>query len=284
MGLYRNDYKEIANMAAGIRILSLQAISTLGQGHVGGSLSVADVLAVLYEKIMDVDWTKPGWKNRDHLIVSKGHAGPAVYAALALKGYFPHQELTTLNQPKTNLPSHCDRLKTKGVDMTTGSLGQGVSAAVGIALGCRMQELKGFTYLIMGDGEANEGQVWEAAQFASKQKLGRLIGFLDWNKLQLDGTLEEVSGVANFEEKFMAFGWQTIVIDGHDFHQIYDAIILGQQTPEQPTMIIMQTTKGKGFARAEQAAANNHSMAVSSRDYSDAVREIEKWLAEQQSY
>lgn len=283
MGLYRNDYQEIATLAGGIRILSLQAISSLGQGHVGGSLSIADVLAVLYEKVMNVDQTKPDWRLRDRLVVSKGHAGPAVYAALALKDFFPHQQLSTLNQPRTNLPSHCDRLKTKGVDMTTGSLGQGASTAVGIALGNQIQEIGSYTYLILGDGETNEGQVWEAAQFAVNQKLENLIGFVDWNKKQLDGRVEDISGTANFQEKFEAFGWHTVTIDGHDFHQIYDAIMEAKKVAGKPSMIILDTIKGKGFSKAENTEMN-HSIGVSAEDYKQAVKEIQEFLAQSQTY
>lgn len=272
--LFKNDFDTVCSLAGGIRILALQAISGVGQGHVGGSLSIADVLGVLYGKVMSIVPTSPQREKRDFLVVSKGHSGPAVYAALALTGYFPAQQLSTMNRPLTNLPSHCDRLKTAGVDMTTGSLGQGASSAAGIALGNRIKGLKNFTYLILGDGECNEGQVWEAAEFAAHQKLGHLIAFVDWNKKQLDGEIEKISGGGNFEEKFRAFGWDAVTIDGHDLNAIYDAIMAAQNVEDKPSVIVLDTIKGKGFTKAENTA-NNHSMAVSKDDFKDAVQEIQ---------
>lgn len=274
--LYKNDYGKVKEMACDIRILALQSINSLGQGHVGGSLSIADTLAVLYGKVMDVDPLRPTAPGRSQLVVSKGHCGPAVYAALALNGFFPAQNLVTLNKPMTTLPSHCDRLKTRGVDMTTGSLGQGASTACGIAMTNKIKKRHGVkTYLILGDGECNEGQVWEAAQFAAKQKLNNLIAFVDWNKKQLDGYIEDISGKGNFEEKFRAFGWNAVTVDGHDVNAIYDAIDAAQQETERPSVIVLDTIKGKGFKKAEETMGN-HSMAVSDEDFKEAVKEIQK--------
>lgn len=273
--LFRNDYKNIATLAANIRILALQAIYSVGSGHVGGSLSIADTLAVLYGKTLDVDFNNPKHKKRSQLVVSKGHCGPAVYAALALSDFFPAQNLVTMNRPLTTLPSHCDRLKTPGIDMTTGSLGQGASAACGIALSHKIKKNFGVkTYLILGDGECNEGQVWEAAQFAVKHDLHNLITFVDWNKKQLDGYTDEISGPCNFEEKFKAFGYNAVTIDGHDIHEIHDAITMAQQQMEKPTAIILDTIKGKGFKKAEEEP-NNHSMPITEEDLKEAVKQIQ---------
>lgn len=282
--LYRNDYKNIATLAANIRILALQAIYSVGSGHVGGSLSIADTLAVLYGKVMDTDPLHAKDKNRSQLVVSKGHCGPAVYAALTLSDYFPAQNLVTMNRPLTTLPSHCDRLKTPGIDMTTGSLGQGASAACGIALGHKISKRHGVkTYLILGDGECNEGQVWEAAQFTVKHDLHNLITLVDWNKKQLDGATEDISGPCNFEEKFKAFGYNAVTIDGHDIHDIYDAITMAQNEVTKPTAIILDTVKGKGFKKAEEEP-NNHSIPVSEDDLKAAVKEIQINLNKQLEY
>ena len=179
--------KELRVFAEEIRVETLKELANLGFGHIGGSMSVVELLAVLYGKEMRIDPKDPQWADRDKLVMSKGHAGPAVYATLALKGYFPKEDLLTLNQGGTNFPSHCDRLKTTGVDMTTGSLGQGISTACGLALGNRILGRDAFTYLVLGDGECDEGQIWEGAAFAAHQKLSNLIAFVDLNKQQLDG-------------------------------------------------------------------------------------------------
>ena len=192
----------LEKIAREIRILTVKCIASLGSGHIGGSMSIVDVLTALYYKEMNVDPKNPLMEGRDRLVVSKGHAGPAVYATLAHKGYFPESELYTLNKYGTNLPSHCDMNKTPGVDMTTGSLGQGISCAIGLALGSKIKNDNATIYAIIGDGESQEGQVWEAAFFASHKKLDNLIVFLDYNKMQLDGTLEEVNDSGNMYDKF----------------------------------------------------------------------------------
>ena len=178
-----------------IRALTATCISNLGAGHIGGSLSIVDVLTVLYYKHMNIDPKNPKWDERDRLVVSKGHAGPAVYATLAHKGYIDKEELLTLNKLGTNLPSHCDMNKTPGVDMTTGSLGQGISCAVGMALASKMRKTPEHIYVIIGDGESQEGQVWEAAMYASQRKLDNLIVFLDYNKYQLDDSTDNINSL-----------------------------------------------------------------------------------------
>ena len=184
--------KQLRVFAEEIRVETLHELAHLGFGHVGGAMSIVELLAVLYGGEMKINPADPQWEDRDRLVVSKGHAGPAVYATLALKGYFPKEMLLTLNQGGTNLPSHCDRTKTPGIDMTTGSLGQGMSTAIGVALGNKLKKSDAYTYLILGDGECNEGQVWEGAMFAPHFKLDHLIAFVDYNKQQLDGACDDV--------------------------------------------------------------------------------------------
>lgn len=267
-----NLKKELDAFALKIRIGTVEAIKSRGFGHIGGSLSVADALAVLYGSVMKVDPANPQDPNRDKLVCSKGHAGPAVYATLALKGFFPYEDLKTLNQPGTNFPSHCDRNKTPGVDMTTGSLGQGTSLAVGLAVGDAIKGRSCRTFLMVGDGELNEGQVWEAAMFAAAKKVNNLVWLVDWNKRQLDGALCDVLEPFNLEEKFRAFGFDACTVDGHDVEALHAALTKPAQ--DKPIAIILDTVKGKGVSSVEQTASN-HSMNVS-QDVFDS------WLAELQ--
>jgi len=268
--------KELMKLACQIRIGIVEEIKARGFGHIGGSLSVADVLAVLYGEIMHYDPKNPNMEERDKLVCSKGHAGPAVYATLALKGFFPYEMLKTLNQPGTNLPSHCDRKKTPGVDMTTGSLGQGTSLAVGMALGDKIKGRNCRTYLIVGDGEANEGQVWEAAMFTAAKKVNNLVWIIDNNKKQLDGFTTDVLDTFSLEEKFRAFGFDAIKIDGHDVEQIYEA--LSRKADEKPIAVILDTIKGKGITEVEEAAGN-HSMAPKPEDCDRWLDTLNKELA-----
>ena len=250
---------ELKKFALQIRIGVAEQIKARGFGHIGGSLSVADALAVLYGDVMRYDPENPKWEERDKLVCSKGHAGPAVYAALALKGFFPYEELKSLNQPGTNLPSHCDRQKTVGVDMTTGSLGQGTSLAAGIALGDRIKGRDSKTYLIVGDGECNEGQVWEAAMFASAKKLTNLVWLIDENKKQLDGYTRDVLDTADLRVRFEAFGFEALRINGNDVTQIHEALIA--PVGDRPRAIILDTVKGYGIADVAETFGN-HSMTV----------------------
>lgn len=261
---------ELEKFAMQIRIALLDTLKARGFGHIGGSMSVADALAVLYGGVMKIDPNNPNWPERDKLICSKGHAGPAVYATLALKGYFPYEKLMTLNQPGTDLPSHCDHNKTTGIDMTTGSLGQGTSLAVGVALGDRLKGRDSRTFLIVGDGECNEGQVWEAAMFTAAKKLTNLVWLIDWNKKQLDGYTAEVLDPFNLEEKFRAFGFDACTINGNDVEQLQSA--LTKQAGEKPFAIIMDTVKGKGIREVEETASN-HSMSPSKEKF-------DQWLAD----
>ena len=264
----------LEQIAREIRILTVKCIASLGSGHIGGSMSIVDVLTALYYKEMNVDPKNPLMEGRDRLVVSKGHAGPAVYATLAHKGYFPESELYTLNKYGTNLPSHCDMNKTPGVDMTTGSLGQGISCALGLALGSKIKNDNATIYAIIGDGESQEGQVWEAAFFAGHKKLDNLIVFLDYNKMQLDGTLEEVNDSGNMYDKFKSFGFDTYSIDGHNIDEIIATIEKAKTVKGMPHMIVLNTIKGKGVSFAEAAKANSHSMPISKEALEEAIKEL----------
>ena len=261
--------KELQKLALEIRIGIVEEIQARGFGHIGGSLSLADALAVLYGAVMRYDSQNPKWPDRDKLVCSKGHAGPGVYATLAVKGFFPYEDLKTLNQPGTYLPSHCDKNKTPGVDMTTGSLGQGTSAAVGIALGDRLKGRDSRTYLLVGDGESDEGQVWEAAMFTAAKKITNLIWLVDDNKKQLDGYTQDVLPIFDLEAKFAAFGFDARRVDGNDIAQVYDA--LTAPIGDKPRAIILDTVKGKGIREVEETMGN-HSM-------TGAADVCDKWLA-----
>ena len=259
-----------------IRRGTVTCIGSLGVGHIGGALSMADVLAALYFKHMRIDPKNPQKEGRDRLIVSKGHAGPAVYAALAERGFFPKSELLTLNQAGTNLPSHCDMNKTPGVDMTTGSLGQGFSCAAGVAKASLLRGDGAVIYTIIGDGESQEGQIWEAAMFAAQHKLENLIAFTDNNGYQIDGAIEEICGIAPLDQKWAAFGWNVIAADGHDADKISDAITAALRMRNgKPAMIILKTVKGKGVGFIEAAKAGCHNMNLSKEQVEAALKELE---------
>jgi transketolase len=213
--------------------------------------------------------------ERDRFVLSKGHAGPALYAVLADKGYFDVSELKTLNKPGTKLPSHCDMLKTRGIDMTAGSLGQGLSCAVGMAKGSKIKKDNAYIYCIIGDGESQEGEVWEAAMTAAHYKLNNLIVFTDSNKLQIEGKVEDILGVQPLDEKWKAFGWNVMSIDGHDVQQINDAIDNAKECMDKPTMIILNTIKGKGVSFIEALGAANHHMAITEEQALLALKELE---------
>ena len=254
-----NEKRELQVFAAEIRIALLEELKARGFGHIGGSLSICDLLAVLYGKVMRYKPEEPKWADRDKLVCSKGHAGPAVYATLALKGFFPKEDLATLNRPHTNLPSHCDKNKTIGVDCTTGSLGQGTSQAVGMALGDKLKGRPSRTFLIVGDGEIDEGQCWEAAMFTAAKKVTNLVWIVDDNKKQLDGPTAEILPSGDLRAKFEAFGFDAVRVDGHDVEQLYAA--LTKEPADKPLAIIMDNVKGRGVKAVEETASN-HSMTV----------------------
>lgn len=259
-----------------IRIQTIKAIGAAGKGHIGGSLSIADVLSVLYFDEMKVDPDNPKMQGRDRLVLSKGHAGPALYATLALKGFFPLDWLMTLNKPNTNLPSHCDMIRTPGVDMTAGSLGQGISCAVGIAKAAKIMNGKEYIYVILGDGESQEGCVWEASMAAAHYKLDNLIVFLDNNNMQVDGMTDEIMSILNPVDKWNAFGFKTFEVNGHDVEEIKNTITLAKKDKDgKPTMIVMNTIKGKGVPFIEAEGSSNHSMALSPEQVNIALDKLE---------
>ncbi len=267
---------ELALLANEIRQETIKCIASVGIGHLGGSLSIADLLAVLYFDQMKIDPRDPKKADRDMLVCSKGHAGPAIYSALAMKGYFDKSLLYTLNQPNTDLPSHCDMRRTPGIDMTTGSLGQGISTACGIALANQMDGKDDlYTYAIMGDGESQEGQIWEAAMFASHRKLSNLIAFVDNNNLQIDGTVDQVCSLGDVTEKYRSFGWDAVRVNGHDVEAIHDAIEKAKTVKDKPSVIVLDTIKGKGIKSIENQASN-HNMNVNPDQLEAFLKELDE--------
>lgn len=272
------EKKALQAFAVKIRMAALDAIHSIGSGHIGGAMSIADVLAVLYGREMQVRPADPTWPDRDKLVVSKGHAGPSVYGTLALMGYFPYEELKTLNRGGTRLPSHCDRNKTPGIDVTTGSLGQGTSQAAGLALGDKLKGRKNRVFLIVGDGEANEGQCWEAFMFASAKKLDNLVVMIDWNKRQLDGYGDEVLPMGDFVAKMEAFGFDTVKVDGSDVEALAAALEHTREGHGKPFAIVLDTIKGHGIADVENTEMN-HSMPVNDERYAKWTGELKAELA-----
>lgn len=242
-----NELLELKKFSAEIRIEILKMLKWRRYGHLGGSLSIVELLSVLYGKYMDIDPKNPQKEDRDYLVLSKGHAGPALYSTLALKGFFDKAMLNTLNEIQTNLPSHPDRLKTPGIDATTGSLGQGTSQATGIAYGLRMEKSDKKVYLICGDGELNEGQVWEAFQFIAHHKLNEVIVFIDQNRMQLDGTTEEILNPFDIRLKMEAFGFDAQEVDGSSEEEIIKAIEHARSVKDKAVCIVLNTVKAQGF-------------------------------------
>ena len=243
--------RQVDRFAAEMRIAILETLATCGFGHIGGSMSIVELVALLYEKVLRYDANNPKWEERDRVILSKGHAGPTLYAALALKGILPKEALKTLNAGGSMLPSHSDKNYTPGVDATMGSLGQGLSAALGQAMGFRLRGFDNYVYAILGDGETQEGQIWEAAMAAPHFKADHLIAFIDNNGLQLDGKVKNVLGCGSYRERFELLGWFAQEVDGHDVSAIDDAIAAAKAQSGKPSMIVLDTVKGKGVSFAE---------------------------------
>ena len=244
-------------------------------GHPGGSLSVIDIMTALYYDVMNIDVANPQKEDRDRFILSKGHAAPALYAVLADKGYFDKELLGTLRQFGSPLQGHPDMKKIKGVEISTGSLGQGLSVANGMALASRLQNIPYRVYVAMGDGELQEGQVWEAAMTSAQYKLDNLTAFVDYNNLQIDGNVSDIMNVASVEDKFKAFGWHVISIDGHNFEEILKAIDEAKQTKGKPTMIVANTIKGKGVDFMENVCGF-HGVAPTEEETKRAIEQLEK--------
>jgi len=266
---------DLNRLAAEFRHIVTDIICRSGSGHIGGSLSLVEILITLYWRVMRVDPADPQWEERDRLVLSKGHAGPVLYTALAYKGYFPVEELVTLNADDTRLPSHCDMLRTPGLDMTAGSLGQGLSAAVGMALGLRLDERESRVFCIIGDGESDEGQIWEAAMFAGHHKLDNLIAITDYNGLQVDGPTKEILGLEPLADKWRAFGWEAMEVAGHDWDDLNDTLTWAGAMQGKPKMIIARTCKGKGIPALENRT-ESHNVKVPDEEtyqrYVDPVR------------
>lgn len=270
--------RELEIAACKIRQGIIEGVHSAKAGHPGGSLSIADLLAYLYFDKMKLNPADPKMADRDRLVLSKGHAAPALYAALANRGYFPVEELPTLRHTGARLQGHPDMKHIPGVDMSSGSLGQGVSCAVGMALSAKHFGESYRVYAILGDGECEEGQVWEAAMFAGNKKLSNLTAFVDFNNLQIDGTCDEVNSPAPLDKKFEAFGWNAIVIDGHDFDAIEAAVSAAEKVTDRPTAIIMNTVKGKGVSYMENAC-EWHGKAPGDDLYEVAIKELNEQLA-----
>jgi transketolase len=254
----QKEVEALSAKAREIRKAVIEAIGSLGIGHIGGCMSIVETLTILYYKFMNVDPANPRMTDRDKLVLSKGHAGPTLYAILADLGFFPREWLATLNRGGSRLPSHCDMNLTPGVDMTTGSLGHGLSAAVGMALGHKLDGLASTIYVILGDGECNEGQVWEAAMAAAQFGLDNLVGFVDYNKMELDGYMEEVMDIADITSKWASFNWSVQRVDGHDYRQLERAILRAKSGRAGPSMIVLDTIKGKGCCFAENRVESHH--------------------------
>ncbi|MDH2314157.1 transketolase [Fusobacterium nucleatum] len=266
------DVSFLKEKAKEIRKSIVSMITEAKSGHPGGSLSATDILTALYFSEMNVDPANPKMEGRDRFVLSKGHAAPAIYATLAEKGYFSKDELMTLRKFGSRLQGHPDMKKLPGIEISTGSLGQGLSVANGMALNAKMFNENYRTYVILGDGEVQEGQIWEAAMTAAHYKLNNLCAFLDNNNLQIDGNVSEIMGVEPLDKKWEAFGWNVIKIDGHDFEQILSALDKARECKDKPTMVIAKTIKGKGVSFMENVCGF-HGVAPT-------LEELERALAE----
>ena len=264
---------ELKRLANDVRIGIIEGVYSAGCGHPGGSLSIADIITYLYFEEMNVDPKNPKWEGRDRFVLSKGHTAPALYSVLAERGYFEKEELKTLRQATSRLQGHPDMKGTPGVDMTTGSLGLGISAACGMALSAKVYGNPYRVYAIVGDGESEEGQVWEAAMFAAHYKLDNLCCVLDWNGLQIDGPIAEVMNPTPHDEKFRAFGWHVISIDAHDFSAIEAAFAEAKTVKGKPTVIIAKSVKGKGVSYMENKC-EWHGQAPKEEQYKIAISEL----------
>lgn len=271
--------KELQIFAAKARIGVIEGVYNAKAGHPGGSLSICDLLAYLYNGEMSIDASNPHMEDRDRFVLSKGHAAPALYATLAFKGFFPVEDLKTLRKSDSYLQGHPNMNKIPGVDMSTGSLGQGISAAVGMALGAKLDKKDFRVYTVLGDGEIEEGEVWEAAMFAANRGLDNLVAVVDYNGLQIDGTVEEVNSPYPIADKFKAFKWNVVEIDGHDFDAIESALENARATKGVPTCIVMKTIKGKGVSYMENAVGW-HGKAPNTEEYEQAMTELKAALAE----
>ncbi|TYP57856.1 transketolase [Thermosediminibacter litoriperuensis] len=273
MAITKEKVEELSEIARRIRRHIIEMTAEAGSGHPGGSLSCTDILVTLYFHVMKVDPKNPNWPERDRFVLSKGHAAPALYAVLAEKGYFPTEELKTLRKIDSMLQGHPDMKNTPGVDMTTGSLGQGLSSANGMAIAGKLDGKDYRVYVLLGDGELEEGQVWEAAMAAAHYKLDNLTAFVDHNGLQIDGPITQVMSPEIIQEKFRAFGWHVIDVDGHDFEEIAGAIEEAKNIKGRPTVIVAKTVKGKGVPYMENQV-DWHGKAPSREQAEEALKSL----------
>ncbi len=274
-----NMKKQLEIFAVKERIGIIEGVHAAKAGHPGGSLSICEVLSYLYNVEMRIDPKNPAWQSRDRLVLSKGHAAPAVYAALALKGFFPVDDLKPLRKSDSYLQGHPNMNKIPGIDMSTGSLGQGISAAVGMALGAKLDGADFRVYTILGDGEIEEGEVWEAAMLAGNKQLDNLVAVVDYNGLQIDGTIEEVNSAYPIADKFKAFNWNVVEIDGHNYDEIEAAFSNAKAVKGKPTCIVMKTVKGKGVSYMENQVGW-HGKAPNDEEYEIAMNELNAALKE----
>lgn len=275
----KNTLNQLEILAAKIRYDVLDMLQHRGYGHLGGSLSLVELMSVLYGKQMQYDATNPKWEKRDRVVLSKGHAGPVWYSALAESGFFDKEWLYTLNDGGTKLPSHPDRTKTPGVDMTTGSLGQGTSTAAGIATALKKSHIDRYVYLIVGDGELNEGQCWEAFQYIANYKLNNCIVIIDDNKRQLDGYTKDIMNPFDISKKMEAFGFFTQKVKGNDIEAIDDAINQAKEVKDKAVCIVLDTIKGQGVPYFENMFSN-HSVKFNTDEINDAANEAKQALLE----
>lgn len=271
------EIKSLKLSAAHVRKMALEAVYSAKSGHPGGSLSCADILTYLYMYKMNVNPKAPKDTDRDRFVLSKGHCAPALYGALAEKGFFSKEDIKTFRNIGSYLQGHPDMKGVPGVDMSTGSLGQGISAACGMALAAKLDNKSYRVYSVLGDGESEEGQVWEAAMFAAHYKLDNLTAFLDFNGLQIDGDITEVMNPTPLDEKFKAFGWNVILCDAHDFEKIDEAVKSAEQTKGKPTLILAKSIKGKGVSYMENVAGW-HGMAPNEEQYNKAIDELNEYI------
>lgn len=271
------EIKSLKLSAAHVRKMALEAVFSANSGHPGGSLSCADILTYLYMHKMNVNPKDPKWADRDRFVLSKGHCAPALYGVLAERGYLPKEDIKTFRRYDSYLQGHPDMKGVPGVDMSTGSLGQGISAACGMALAAKLDNKSYRVYSVLGDGESEEGQVWEAAMFAAHYKLDNLTVFLDFNGLQIDGDITEVMNPTPLDEKFKAFGWNVILCDAHDFEKIDEAVSAAEKVKDKPTLILAKSIKGKGISFMENVAAW-HGAAPNEEQYNQAIAELNEYI------
>lgn len=271
--LDENEIKNLENISKDIRCSILTMVKEAEVGHIGGSLSVTEILVALYFKILRIDPKNPFWADRDRLILSKGHSATALYSTLALRGFFPKDKLKTFGLINSCFQVHPDKTKVPGIEASTGALGQGLSIGIGMALSARLDKKDYHTYVIMGDGETQEGQIWEAAMFASHYKLNNITAILDYNKVQLMGNISEIMEIAPVGDKWSSFGWEIFNINGHDFNEIVDSLQRARSVKVRPSLIIANTIKGKGVSFMQNTCMW-HGNVPSEKEYENAIKEI----------